>query len=296
MKSTKRGEARARPVVSLRTAVGGLRAYSPAPPKTPALAVLVGGLGICAWLWAWPALGLGSPGSGQSSPGGQNLVEEGRKIFQSRPCLGCHTVDGKGGSVGPDLSDEGAKGRSLDWLKAQVRDPKSHDPNTVMPSFKSLSPHQVDALAAYLDSLKAGPSGPAPAEAPAREPGAGGDLPLGGELFRLNCAPCHQATGRGGGLIGVDRNAPSLAGVSPAAIPAFIRSGPGPMPAFKDYVFSERQVASIVLYVRELQDPAHPGGFGLAYLGTVPEGCVAIVFGLGLAVLAGLLIEWKGRG
>jgi ubiquinol-cytochrome c reductase cytochrome c subunit len=248
------------------------------------------------WSLVWLPFGLGSPVLNQASQGGQNLVEEGQKIFQSQPCLGCHTVDGRGGAVGPNLSDEGAKGRTLDWLKTQILDPKSHDPSTVMPSFKNLSPHQVDALAAYLQSLRGKPSAAVQPEAPASKPGAGGDLPLGGELFRLNCAPCHEATGRGGGLVGTNINAPSLAKVAPAAIPAFIRSGPGPMPAFNEYIFSEKQIASIVLYVEELQNAAHPGGFGLAYLGTLPEGFVAIVFGLGLAVLAAILIEWKGRG
>lgn len=255
----------------------------------------LGVVAVGAWLWAGPA-------SRPSSQAGQALAEEGRRIFDSQPCLGCHAIDGKGGSLGPDLTDEGNKGRSRAWLMDQIRNPKSHDPTTVMPAFGSLGTRQLEALAAYLESLKG--KGPAAPSAKTREegppasavPAEAGDLPLGGELFRLNCAPCHEATGRGGGLVNVDTNAPSLASVPPAAIPAFIRSGPGAMPAFKDYVFSEKQVASIVLYVRELQNPAHPGGFGLGYLGTVPEGLVALVFGLGLAALAALLIEWKGRG
>jgi ubiquinol-cytochrome c reductase cytochrome c subunit len=271
-----------------RAAVGSPgRAVLPGLARVSVFALMTAG-SVCLWVWSRPLFGLGSPQAGS------NLIAEGQKIFDSQPCLGCHTVDGRGGSVGPNLTDEGAKGRSLAWLKAQISDPQSHDPNTVMPAFKSLNSHQMDALAAYLDSLKGKPT-QAPS-APAAEPGAGGDLPLGGELFRLNCAPCHQMTARGGGLVGTRANAPSLAETDPAAIPAFIRSGPGPMPAFNEYVFSGKEVASLVLYIEALQKPVHPGGFGLFYLGTVPEGLVAFVFGLGLAVLAAVLIEWKGRG
>ncbi len=86
------------------------------------------------------------------------LIQQGRKLFHSQSCLGCHTVNGQGGDIGPNLSKEGTKGRSQDWLKQQLRDPKSHNPQTAMPPFTQLSDQQIKELVVYLQSLGVGSS------------------------------------------------------------------------------------------------------------------------------------------
>jgi ubiquinol-cytochrome c reductase cytochrome b subunit len=80
-------------------------------------------------------------------------AREGGKLFDSLGCLGCHRVNGTGGNVGPDLSNEVNRGRSRDWLTNQIRDPKSHYPNTVMPAFSTLNDQQINQLVDYLLSL-----------------------------------------------------------------------------------------------------------------------------------------------
>ena len=75
------------------------------------------------------------------------------KIINANGCLSCHTINGVGGSVGPSLSKEGAKGRSVNWLKAQISDPSAHYPSGIMPSFH-LKPAQLETVAQYLESLK----------------------------------------------------------------------------------------------------------------------------------------------
>jgi ubiquinol-cytochrome c reductase cytochrome b subunit len=109
-----------------------------------------------------------SPPSASGGEGPSALVQQGRQLFHSQPCIGCHTVHGQGGSIGPNLTNEGTKGHSSQWLTQQIRDPKSHDPNTAMPGFQSLSDRQVKALVAYLESLGAagGPSGASKAPSP----------------------------------------------------------------------------------------------------------------------------------
>ena len=82
-------------------------------------------------------------------------VKEGELLFHSQGCISCHKVNGEGGSLGPALSREGTRGRSHDWLTMQVRNPKAHDPTSIMPPFTSLSDSQVNALADYLMSLGA---------------------------------------------------------------------------------------------------------------------------------------------
>ena len=87
--------------------------------------------------------------SGSSSAG----VKRGKQLFDTLGCTACHMVNGQGGRVGPDLSNEAAKGRSRPWLTTQIRTPKANDPQTTMPAYGSLSDEQVNDLVDYLLSL-----------------------------------------------------------------------------------------------------------------------------------------------
>lgn len=80
-------------------------------------------------------------------------AQRGQELFNTVGCMGCHTVNGKGGTVGPNLSDEADKGKSRQWLATQIRDPKSHDPETIMPSYSYLSNEKVNDLVDYLITL-----------------------------------------------------------------------------------------------------------------------------------------------
>ena len=78
----------------------------------------------------------------------------GARIYQGQRCPECHTLNGKGGAVGPNLTYVGSK-RSRDYIIAQIRDPKSHNANTDMPSFRgTLSDQEISDLADYLSGLK----------------------------------------------------------------------------------------------------------------------------------------------
>ena len=79
---------------------------------------------------------------------------KGAEVFRREKCMDCHTLKGKGGSVGPNLTYVGSK-RSRDYIIQQIQDPKSHNPNTEMPSFGTRLPEQdINALADYLSGLK----------------------------------------------------------------------------------------------------------------------------------------------
>ena len=72
----------------------------------------------------------------------------------ARHCVGCHRVDGEGGTDGPDLSDAGSK-HDVEKLKVWIRDPEAVDPDAEMPSFeKRLTPQELDAIARYLAARK----------------------------------------------------------------------------------------------------------------------------------------------
>jgi mono/diheme cytochrome c family protein len=79
---------------------------------------------------------------------------QGARLFWNNRCKECHTINGKGGSSGPNLTYVGGK-RSRDYIVQQIKDPKSHNPNTDMPSFRDeLSDQEISDLADYLSGLE----------------------------------------------------------------------------------------------------------------------------------------------
>jgi len=78
----------------------------------------------------------------------------GERLFWNNRCKECHTINGKGGSSGPNLTYVGGK-RSRDYIVQQIKDPQSHNANTDMPSFRDkLSDQEISDLADYLAGLK----------------------------------------------------------------------------------------------------------------------------------------------
>jgi ubiquinol-cytochrome c reductase cytochrome b subunit len=106
-------------------------------------------------LYSSPAAPPAVSGPATAKVGVPQNIKEGEQLFHSHGCISCHRVNGEGGTIGPDLSREGIRGRSHDWLTTQIRNPRAHDPASIMPSFTSLSDSQVNALADYLMSLGA---------------------------------------------------------------------------------------------------------------------------------------------
>ena len=57
--------------------------------------------------------------------------EKGRTVYQRLGCASCHTVNGEGGILGPELSDIGAH-RAPDYLRQAIVDPAAALPRGVM--------------------------------------------------------------------------------------------------------------------------------------------------------------------
>jgi ubiquinol-cytochrome c reductase cytochrome c subunit len=144
-----------------------------------------------------------------------------------------------------------------------------------------LGEHQIRALVAYIASF-GGPPIPKP------KPSLG-DLSKGEALFTEHCAGCHQVVAKGGYLTGAVP--PPLDEATPLQVAEAVRIGPYVMPKFTQHAISNRQLDSIVRYVEFTHHPARPGGWGLGFLGPVPEGLVtwflAIPALLGLCLLIG---------
>ncbi len=58
-----------------------------------------------------------------SGPVNQEMVQRGAQLFQSKGCIGCHTI-GKGRLTGPDLSGVTER-RDYTWIMAMVINPDS---------------------------------------------------------------------------------------------------------------------------------------------------------------------------
>jgi ubiquinol-cytochrome c reductase cytochrome b subunit len=76
----------------------------------------------------------------------------------ARHCVGCHRLDGDGGSQsdddGPDLSHAGAK-RDAAWLRRWIADPEAMDPDAEMPGFDSkLTAAELDLISSYFAARK----------------------------------------------------------------------------------------------------------------------------------------------
>jgi mono/diheme cytochrome c family protein len=75
-------------------------------------------------------------------------------VLFEQNCASCHMVNGKGGTLGPDLSTVGSR-RSISFLEAFTSDPGSVISGATMPGFrKVLSQEEIRDLAAYMYSLK----------------------------------------------------------------------------------------------------------------------------------------------
>jgi ubiquinol-cytochrome c reductase cytochrome c subunit len=145
---------------------------------------------------------------------------------------------------------------------------------------------QIAALAAYVATLGPGPAIPTAEQLDTTN----ADLAVGGELFRTNCAQCHNFAGSGAALT-EGKYAPSLMPSTQQQVWEAMLTGPQNMPVFGDGTLSEPEKQDILKYVAHLQTQTQPGGWGLGSFGPVTEG--ALLFTLGLGLMAGFAV-WIG--
>nr|WP_203722691.1 c-type cytochrome [Streptomyces coelicoflavus] len=205
-------------------------------------------------------------------------IDEGKKLY-AVGCASCHGTGGQGTTDGPSLVGVGAA--AVDFQVGTGRMP-AQQPGAQVPKKKVIySQAEIDQLAAYIASLGAGPA--VPSEEKYGPEGA--DIAKGGELFRTNCAQCHNFTGKGGALTH-GKYAPSLEGVSPKHIYEAMQTGPQNMPSFPDTTLSEQNKKDIIAYLDAVNgdDTVDPGGLSLGGLGPVSEGLFGWIFGLGACI------------
>jgi mono/diheme cytochrome c family protein len=79
-------------------------------------------------------------------------VAKGQELFTAQKCMMCHSVEGKGNKNKP-LDGVGSTLKPED-IKKWITTPKEMKADSKMKAYSSLSPEDLDALVAYISSLK----------------------------------------------------------------------------------------------------------------------------------------------
>ena len=79
-------------------------------------------------------------------------VLAGRLLYNKNGCSACHSIHGKGGKLGPELTHVGNR-RDADWLLRHFKDPQALSPGSIMPKVL-LQEKELRELTDYMGSLK----------------------------------------------------------------------------------------------------------------------------------------------
>ncbi|MGH9070361.1 MAG: cytochrome bc1 complex diheme cytochrome c subunit [Acidimicrobiales bacterium] len=209
-------------------------------------------------------------------------VQNGQLLFVAN-CASCHGESASGSSRAPNLVGLGSA--TIDFWVSSGRMPLATPSAEAEPKQSRFTrPEQLD-IVKYVTSL--GPGGPGIPSVDLN----GADVGQGFSLFSTNCAGCHAVGGVGDALSN-GLSAPSLSYATPTQVVEAIQTGPANMPRFSSFQFNAAQINDITAYVTQhIQHPADRGGNGLAHVGPITEGLVALFLGLGS--MLGLLY-WIG--
>jgi ubiquinol-cytochrome c reductase cytochrome c subunit len=208
-------------------------------------------------------------------------VAAGRQLYENS-CITCHGSNLQGvPNRGPSLI---GVGEAAVYFQVHTgRMPLVRQEADAQAKPPVFSDKEIDQLMAYVQANGGGPTLPS---GDLRD----GDLAEGGELFRLNCASCHNFVGKGGALSS-GKAAPSLEGATDLEIYTAMLTGPENMPVFGDNQLTPDEKRAIINYVQTIKNQADPGGAGIGRIGPVGEGLVIWVVGIG-ALLFGIF--WMG--
>lgn len=219
----------------------------------------------------------------------EQMITQGQEIYEVA-CITCHGANLQGvQDRGPSLVGVGEgsvyfqvhSGRmpmKRNEAQADRKDPRFNEAQTL-------------ALAAYVNANGGGPGivkdddGNIAMESLRGSHNEDGaidpkDVARGSDLFRLNCASCHNFTGKGGALSG-GKHAPPLDEANEQEIYQAMLTGPQNMPVFNDMNITPEEKRNVIAFLHYMDENPSVGGFDLGSLGPVSEGLFIWIFGLG---------------
>ena len=216
------------------------------------------------------------------------LIDEGQRIFL-KGCSSCHGLNAEGAAIAPSLIGVGAA--SVDFQVATGRMPVADMSQQIARKIPVYNEREVEALAAYVASLAPGPQIPGEEQLNYERDGSTAE---GGELFRTNCAMCHNFAGQGGALT-QGKYAPTVMGVTSRHIYEAMVTGPQSMPVFSDKTITPEEKLSIIKWIKSAENEPQLGGAALGRVGPVTEGLLVWTLGLGLLVGVAVWLAMKAR-
>jgi ubiquinol-cytochrome c reductase cytochrome c subunit len=242
-------------------------------------AVILLALGLVGMLYT----AFGAPKSrAEDAPSTQQsmAVKAGRELYL-QGCSTCHGLGLQGGAGGPSLIGVGES--AVVFQVESGRMPMKYGTVEAPRKKVKFTIAEIDQLAAFVGSHGGGPKLPSGAL-------DDGNLQQGGELFRTNCASCHNFAGKGGAL-SYGQYAPDLSEASARVIYGAMQSGPENMPRFSDNQLTPDEKKAVTRYVEFITKSPQPGGAALGRYGPVPEGLVMWL--VGITALVGVTL-WIG--
>ncbi|KJQ54915.1 Menaquinol-cytochrome c reductase cytochrome c subunit [Microbacterium sp. SA39] len=213
-------------------------------------------------------------------------VEDGEKLFTAN-CATCHGLDLQGTEAGPSLYGVGEL--AVEFQVSTGRMPLQMQGPQAPQKEPQFTEEQILAMAAYIQAEAPGPSFPDEEILDGE-----GDVAAGAELFRVNCAMCHNVSAAGGALT-EGKYAPGLNETSALHMYAAMVTGPQNMPVFGDMNLTDEDKRDIISALLFQQQAVPVGGFTLGNLGPVSEGLFVWIFGIGALVAITVWITAKSN-
>ncbi|WP_448856274.1 cytochrome bc1 complex diheme cytochrome c subunit [Corynebacterium camporealensis] len=217
----------------------------------------------------------------------QALIQEGKDIYDVA-CITCHGANLQGiDGRGPSLVGIGAG--STYFQVHSGRMPMMSNDAQAERKTPRYTEQQTLALAAYVAANGGGPDivyneDGSVAQESLRGANYNGqiqpeDVAKGSELFRMNCASCHNFTGQGGALSS-GKYAPPLAPANEQEIYQAMLTGPQNMPKFSERQLTADEKKDIIAYIKSAGETPSPAGWDLGGLGPVAEGLAMWIIGI----------------
>jgi ubiquinol-cytochrome c reductase cytochrome c subunit len=220
----------------------------------------------------------------EDTSGLSQAADRGKTIFD-QSCASCHGNLGQG-VPGRGPSRIGVGSAAVEFQVSTGRMPMTRQEAQADRKKPAFTDDQARDIGAYIQALGGGPEIP-----PGTDLHSQGDAAYGGQLFRVNCASCHDFAG-GGGALSSGKYAPSI-DATDRQIYAAMLSGPQNMPVFGDNQLTPQEKEDIIAYIQTMKSDQDPGGWGIGRLGPVTEGLVIFLVGIVALLLVTLWIAGK---